>query len=413
MLRRNVVLLALAFSSALAAAPVGARAADTLVAVLGIEASEGAPDAIAAALTDALRQRVSTTAGYKLVPGRDLVEVKLIFSCPDEAHACMSDAAKNLGAQKLLFGGVKKAAGGSYVVTLKLLDANRKQVDAWVAEQITQQQATGAAIRGPVQKWFATLTGQGSMGTIQVTGDVPGTSVTLDGSPVGVIGSAPLVLSSVPAGPHSLMGSKPGQEPVKLDVTVVAGESAQAHLMMSTGAATPAADGSPGAAAAVSAAATLSTRDGDRPAASAGKGKRTAGWVLVAAGVASAALGVYSSIQISNINADLDKYRRFECDKSRFGCIGSSTGTPATADLSANDKRVRDTYLSDGDFFTTLQWISYGAGAALAGTGVVLLILGYGEGSSSEESARNGGPSLSFAPLVTPTAQGATLGLRF
>jgi hypothetical protein len=299
------------------------------------------------------------------------------------------------------------------VVTLKLLDANRKQVDAWVAEQVTQQQATGAAIRGPVQKWFATLTGQGSMGTIQVTGDVPGTSVTLDGSPVGVIGSAPLVLSSVPAGPHSLMGSKPGQEPVKLDVTVVAGESAQAHLKMSTGAATLAADGSPGAAAAVSAAATLSTRDDDRPAASAGKGKRTAGWVLVAAGVASAALGVYSSIQISNINADLDKYRRFECDKSRFGCIGSSTGTPATADLSANDKRVRDTYLSDGDFFTTLQWISYGAGAALAGTGVVLLILGYGEGSSSEESARNGGPSLSFAPLVTPTAQGATLGLRF
>src|SRR4051794_25469115 len=50
-----------------------AVAADVPIAVLGIEATE-APDALAASITEALRQRVTATKGFRLVPGRDLVE---------------------------------------------------------------------------------------------------------------------------------------------------------------------------------------------------------------------------------------------------------------------------------------------------------------------------------------------------
>ena len=78
-------------------------------AVLGIEPLEGAPDAVAAEITDALRQRVAATKGYQLLQGKDLVEVKLVFACPDEAPACMSQAGKSLGAAKLIFGNVKSA----------------------------------------------------------------------------------------------------------------------------------------------------------------------------------------------------------------------------------------------------------------------------------------------------------------
>src|SRR4051812_1916553 len=49
-----------------------ALAADVPIAVLGIEATD-APDALATGLTDALRQRVTASKGYRLVPGRDLV----------------------------------------------------------------------------------------------------------------------------------------------------------------------------------------------------------------------------------------------------------------------------------------------------------------------------------------------------
>jgi hypothetical protein len=108
----------------IAGLPSRARAAeggDVATAVLGIEPLDGAPDAVAAEITDALRQRVAATKGYQLLQGKDLVEVKLVFACPDAAPACMSAAGKSLGADKLIFGNVKRA-GNDYQLTLKLLD---------------------------------------------------------------------------------------------------------------------------------------------------------------------------------------------------------------------------------------------------------------------------------------------------
>src|SRR5678809_471400 len=68
-----------------------ALAADEVATVvLGIEPLDGAPDSVAAEITDALRQRVAATKGYQLLQGKDLVEVKLVFACPDAAPACMS-----------------------------------------------------------------------------------------------------------------------------------------------------------------------------------------------------------------------------------------------------------------------------------------------------------------------------------
>src|SRR5215471_16735391 len=114
----------IALSTILGAVAVGGSAraeADAATAVLGLEALEGAPDTVATEITDALRQRVAGTKGYQLVQGKDLVEVKLVFSCADEAPACMAQAGKSMGAAKLIFGNVKKL-GNDYVVSLKLLD---------------------------------------------------------------------------------------------------------------------------------------------------------------------------------------------------------------------------------------------------------------------------------------------------
>src|SRR5262245_27147970 len=103
--------------------------------VLGIEPLEGATDSLAADITDALRQRVAATKGYQLLQGKDLVEVKLVFACPDAAPACMSQAGKSLGADKLIFGNVKRA-GNDYQVTLKLLDVSRAVVESFTAETV-------------------------------------------------------------------------------------------------------------------------------------------------------------------------------------------------------------------------------------------------------------------------------------
>src|SRR5262245_15910714 len=129
--------LALAAGLSVAGQPSVAQAADSdvSIAVLGIEPLEGATDTVAAEMTDALRQRVAATRGYQLLQGKDLVEVKLVFACPDAAPACMSLAGKSLGADKLIFGNVKRS-GSDYQLTLKLLDVSRAVVESFTAETV-------------------------------------------------------------------------------------------------------------------------------------------------------------------------------------------------------------------------------------------------------------------------------------
>ncbi|HEY0712670.1 MAG TPA: PEGA domain-containing protein, partial [Polyangia bacterium] len=214
----------------LLAASGTARAADNTIAVLGIEATDGAPESVATLVTDALRQRASSERGMKLVPGKDLVDIKLIFSCPDEAPTCMADAAKNLGVSRMIFGSVKRAPGDSYVMTLKMLDVNRRQVVAWVGEPLSRTLATPGAIRGPVEKWFATLTGQSTTGTVRIRGDMPGISVALDGAPMGVTTGQEMMLNNVPAGRREIVASKAGYAPIRKEVSVQAGGSVDVDL---------------------------------------------------------------------------------------------------------------------------------------------------------------------------------------
>src|ERR1051325_4602074 len=174
--------------SAVAPSPAGAAEAggDAATAVLGIEPLEGTPDAVAADMTDALRQRVAATKGYQLLQGKDLVEVKLVFACPDAAPACMSAAGKSLGADKLIFGNVKRA-GNDYQVTLKLLDVSRAVVESFTAETVPRKQADAAGLRSAAPGWLAKLSGKGG-GSISVRANFPGAAVSLDGTQVGTTG---------------------------------------------------------------------------------------------------------------------------------------------------------------------------------------------------------------------------------
>jgi hypothetical protein len=194
------------------------------VAVLGIEASEGVPDSMAVGVTEALRQRMSVLPGYHLIQGRDLVEVKLVFSCPDEAPACMSQAAKSLGASRLVFGSIKKAGPDAFDVTLKLFDADKAVVESWTADQLSRAQSSGPALRAPAQKWIATLTGEALPGTLHLQGGVVGAAVAVDGVAAGVMGAGGLTIASVAAGKHEIVVTKPGYQPAKKSVILASGD---------------------------------------------------------------------------------------------------------------------------------------------------------------------------------------------
>src|SRR5215467_15778701 len=106
-MRRAAALLA--FACSLGAAQLAQ--AQTTVAVLGLEPQDGA-EALAKELTESLRQRTAAMRGFQLAGQKDLVEIKLVFGCVDEAPSCMAAAGKTLGAHKMLFGTVKKAGNG-------------------------------------------------------------------------------------------------------------------------------------------------------------------------------------------------------------------------------------------------------------------------------------------------------------
>src|SRR5262245_21373143 len=177
---------------------------DAPTAVLGLEALEGAPDSVAAEITDALRQRIAATKGFQLVQGKDLVEVKLVFACPDEAPACMSQAGKSMGASKIIFGNIKRA-GLDYQVTLKLLDDGKGTVESWATESVARRRAEPSAFRSLAPGWLAKLTGKNTGGgSLQIRANVDGAAVSLDGTRIGVTGDKPVVVADVAPGKHEV-----------------------------------------------------------------------------------------------------------------------------------------------------------------------------------------------------------------
>src|SRR4030095_6102516 len=85
--------------------------------------------------------------------------------------ACMSTAGKSLGADKVIFGNVKRA-GNDYQLTLKLLDVSRAVGESFTPETVTKKHADAAGLRASAAGWLAKLSGKGG-GSIQVRANLP------------------------------------------------------------------------------------------------------------------------------------------------------------------------------------------------------------------------------------------------
>ena len=379
-------------------------AADQTISVLGLEPAAGSPESVASAVTEALRQRVTSTGGYRLVQGRDLVEVKLVFSCPDEAPPCMTQAAQSIGASKMIFGNVQPVGTDAFLITLKLLDADRGVVESWISEQITKIQTTPIALRAPVQKWFATLTGQAVPGSIKVTGGVIGAGVWLDGAQAGLLGADGLTIAGVAAGPHQIAVSKSGYEKFERTVNLTSGAMEKVQVQLRSiekaePAEAPVAQPSP------------LTAMPPEPVASSTNGLVVGGYALLGFGLVAAGFGAYSSYRVADVNSKLDPYRRYTC-RSGGDNMCAADGKTRLGALSADDLKYVHDQQGTGDTYTTLQWVGYGVGAGTAILGGLLLYFGYtskSDGSTASSSKTN----LVLLPSFAPGSAGAAAYLTF
>src|SRR5207302_6127239 len=119
-------------SLALLAGAARAAHAKPTIAILGLEVVDngGGVDEkstkVAKDLTEALRARAKVGTGpYTLAPGsdKDLLEMKLLSGCDNEATPCMASMGTELAADKLLYGKVEKEQTG-FQITLRLLDVS-------------------------------------------------------------------------------------------------------------------------------------------------------------------------------------------------------------------------------------------------------------------------------------------------
>ena len=390
--------LFLVFQALLLAWP-GSRAAaaeeGTPTAVLGIEALEGVPDNVAAEITDALRQRVAANRDYQLLQGKDLVEVKLVFACPDEAPACLSQAGKSLGASKLIFGNVKKT-GADYQITLKLLDVSRAVVESFETDTIPARRADANALRQAAPTWLAKLSGKQN-GTISVRANFSGAAVSLDGTRVGVTGTAPVVVSDVAAGKHEVAVEKSGYTTTKQEFSLAAGQSLPLTLDLSpvsVEVAKPEGSGEAGLGP------MPPPEDNSHTTAKVGF------WVAVAGTAVSAALAVHFGLDVRDINQQLDQYRRFSCTSSATGLCDDkgASAQPLTAAQKSTVSDKTDT----GNRDQALQWVFVGVGGAFAIAGGYLLYKGYlssdgGDGGSHGSASNHG---LRIFPTASASAGG-------
>jgi hypothetical protein len=377
----------------------GARAhaeADAPTVVLGLEALTGAPDNVAAEITDALRQRVAAAKGFQLLQGKDLVEVKLVFACPDEAPSCMSAAGKSLGATKLIFGNVKMV-GDVYQVTIKLLDVNRAVVEAFTADTIPKKRADPSGLRALAPGWMAKLTGKGG-GVIQVRSNLAGAAVSLDGTHVGTTGSTPVVINDVAPGRHEVSVEKSGYTTTKQEFMLAAGQSLPLNLTVSPvsvevprpSQTEPVISG---------------TEEPGPDVEGAHRLSRAGFWVAIAGTVAAAGTAVYFGRQIVEINGQLDAYRRFPCPASTSPTgYCDVNGHAADPMLTQAQTQSKNQLQDQGNKDYVLQWVFIGLGAAFGVADAVLLYKGYLSPEGSQQTASNHG--LRIFPTASASAGG-------
>jgi hypothetical protein len=391
----SLVVAAMGSAPRLAAA---AESGDLPTAVLGVEALEGTPETVASEITDALRQRIAATKGFQLIQGKDLVEVKLVFSCPDEAPACMSQAGKSMGAAKLIFGNVKRS-GGDYLVTLKLLDVSRGTVESWVAETVPKKKAEPAAFRSLTPAWLAKLTGKGIGGSLAIRANVQGAVVSLDGTRIGMTGQQPVTIADVSPGHHEVAVEKSGYTNTKQDFTLASGQSLPLSLSLSpVSVEVGGAHQEP----------VLVHRPEDGDATPDGGSSRSlsrAGfWVAVVGTLTSAALALKFGNDVRQINRDLDPYRRFQCNTSNTG-LCDARGDPKPP-LTLQDKTVVSSKTDDGNRAQTLQWVFVGLAPPFAIAAGFLLYKGYLQSESREGHAVSSDRGLRIFPTATASARG-------
>jgi hypothetical protein len=141
------------------------HSAPETIAVLGLEVVgtvDTASVRFARDLTTALRS-IAAQGPYAIAPSsdRELVDLKLLYNCPDERKECMTKIGRALHAEHLLYGRVERTSQGgssSYQVALWLLRIRDGHLASWTA-LVPAAAASGSLIDAWARRGYDHLLG--------------------------------------------------------------------------------------------------------------------------------------------------------------------------------------------------------------------------------------------------------------
>jgi hypothetical protein len=395
-----------------------ARADKLPVAVLSAETDGKGDRALVIRLTDALRDHLATIPTVRLLPPRELAELKLIFGCLDAQPACMTNAGKSLGARRMVYASVvRKARLLTALISVVEVDRGRIQKKSYPFIS-TDLPAVGRLAAGALAELLprTQLPAQ-----LQVTALPSGASVFLDATLAGRAANdgATVTVETTP-GPHTLRVEHPEHGRWERSVVLLGGASEALRAELGdhrTGAprgapmlgATegPSADTTEGAGLLEPAPSSGGqTAPMDEPDGRDGARGPTRAWEKMArygatvGAVGALAAGVYFTLRVASLNKDNDPCR--DPDGGGPG-VAMSTGPECTA------AEVQQR-LDDASSAQTLQFVMYGTAAALTGIAGYLWYRALTHSSSGETSAGRS-PAPRFELTTIPSGIGA--GARF
>jgi hypothetical protein len=392
-----------AVSPSMVAQAAAASGSSTAVAVLGLEAVD-VPDAIALEITEALRQKVASTPGFQLVQGKDLVEIKLVFGCSDEAATCMAQAGTTLGAAKLIFGNVRRV-GAEYMVALKSVDVSKAAVEGATSDTIPLKRAEPTVFHARTARWIAKLTGRETTGSLEVRANVTGAAITLDGVAVGLTDSSPVSVADVAPGRHQIAAEKQGYATSRQDFTLAAGQNLPLGLTLTV---VSVSVGAPANANLEPTVVRRTSDDSAPPGSTAGAPvnlARVGFWTALVGAATSAALAFKFGHDVTQINQDLDPLRRYDCGSRSPTGLCNKSGEPANG-LSLAEKGTVASKTDDGNRAQTLQWVFVGLIPPFAIAGGYLLYKGY-----LDTEANGSSTSVAHGLRIFPTASASAGGM--
>jgi len=392
------------------AAPLRVSAADSSVVVLGLRSLEGDDD-FANSMTDALRTAAKAVAGWRVLDRAvSMSQMVLANNCDDVDVACLTNIARGLETDRVIYGTVRRTAAPSkynYEIALNLFNGTTHTITGPETETVQRNDAKKVLIRY-AQLLISHLSAtEAAVGRLVVDVNVLSATIRLDGQLVGETQERKLTLETITPGEHTLEVSAPGHDTYKQTIYVHASEQSEVGVTLER---TPdpedvaATTGAPPEAVAQTA-----------PESEGGHSSLNwLGYTLIGVGAASA-IGWGASMYVIefqyNRNETYQGYKNSYQNRADDACDaalkGENPGKLMPSELSDFQGRCRT-----GRTFQVLQWVFLGAAVVAAGSGIFVLLSDTG-GSSDTATALRPLPRLTLEPIVDRRTVSLQATLRF